>query len=201
MGPLLSTAANGLGSGLEQAGVEAQQRERRAILNRQFDRTQAAQKQATGQTLDEAATMGGAQRLADMQSAAGASTAQTMDDLKGAGADLLQTAGATGGVQSQALRDATTQTQAAEGDRMSAIAKQLGAVRSVGKVQTAGAQRRAALAEALGSMWNSDRAMAQAAGMDAEDVGVPWYGQVGAAINQAGSAAVRGKTGASWAGR
>ncbi|MFM6988348.1 MAG: hypothetical protein ACKOXG_06710, partial [Arenimonas sp.] len=181
--------------------IEAQQRERRAILNRQFDRTQASQKQATAQTLDEAQTMGGTQRLADMRAAADAATAQTKADLTGAGADIINTASGAGGVQSQALKDATAQRQAAEGDRMSAIAQQLGAVRSVGKVQTAGAQRRAALAEALGSMWNSDRAHAQAASLDAEDVGVPWYGQLGAAINAAGNAAVRGKTGASWAGR
>lgn len=190
MGPTLATATSGLGSGLEQAGIEAQQRERRAILNRQFDRTQANQKQATAQTLDEAQTMGGTQRLADMQAAADAATAQTKADLTGAGADILNTAGSAGGVQSQALQDATAERQATEGDRMSQIAQQLGAVRSVGKVQTAGAQRRAALAEALGSMWASDRAYAQAAQLDAEDVSVPWYGQLGSVINAAGKAAI-----------
>lgn len=199
MGPLVATVGGGLGSGLEQAGIEAQKRERRDILNRQFDRTQASQKQAAAQTLDEAQTMGGMQRLADMQAAADAATAQTKADLTGAGADLLDTAGGAGGAKSQALKDATSDRQAAESDRMSQIAQQLGKVRSVGKVQTAGAQRRAALAEALGSMWNSDRAMAQAAGLDAEDVGVPWYGQLGTAINQVGGAALRGKTG--WMGR
>ena len=200
MGPLISTATGGLSSGLEQAGIEAQRRERRAILNRQFERTQAAQKQATAQTLDEAATMGGAQRLADMQAAADTSTAQTMGALKGAGADLLTTAGGSGGVQSQAMQEAAAQRQAAEGDRMSAIAKQLGNVRSVGKVQAAGAQRRAALAEALGSMWNSNRGQAQAASLDAEDVGMPWYGQLGAVVNQAGNAALRAKSGG-WMGK
>lgn len=190
MGPLPALALAAGGTGASILGAQERADEQRAILNRQFERTQANQKRATAQTMDEAQTMGGAQRLADMQAAAGTSAAQTMSDLKGAGADVIDTAGGSGGMQSQALRDATAERQATEGERMSQIAQQLGAVRSVGKVQTAGAQRRAALAEALGSMWNSDRAHAQAAQLDADAVDEPWYGQLGKLASTVGTVAM-----------
>lgn len=187
MGPELALALAAGGTGLSVIGADKKARDQRAILNRQFDRTQATQQQATPQAIEEGQRIGGPQRLAEMQAAAGASTAQTMDDLKGAGAGLIDTAGASGGVQSQALRDATEQRQATEGDRMSTIAQQLGNLRSVGKVQTEGAQRRASLAEALGSLWNTDRAHVNAAQMDAQSVDDPWYGKLGKLASMVGS--------------
>lgn len=191
MGPLAATVGGGLGPGMQQAGIESQQRERKRILQRQLDKTAAVQAKGAADTLSEAQTMAPTARMAAMQAAEDATAAQTGQDLAGAGADLLDTA-ADSGNQSQAFLSAKADKALSEGNRMTALARAAAKTRSVGQVQQGEALRRSALSEALGSLYNSNRASAEAAGMDAEDVGMPWYGQLGQIITTAGSAALRG---------
>jgi len=200
MGPLLATAGGGLGSGMQQAGIEAQQRQRQAILNRQLDRTAAVQAKGAADTIGEAQTMAPGARLAAMQAAEDATAAQTQKDLGGA-ASGLAAPGADGGAQSQAFVAAQADKALSEGNRLTSLARAAAKTRSVGQTQQAETLRRSALAEALGSLYNTSRADSQAAGLDAEAVQMPWYGQVGQLVNTAGSAAMRAGSGGSWSGR
>lgn len=200
MGPLVATATGGLGSGMQQAGIEAQKRQRQAILNRQLDRTAAVQAKGAADSISEAQSMSPGARLAAMQAAEDATAAQTEKDLSGAGADLLQAGAGEGGAQSQAFMAAKADKALSEGNRLTALARAAAKTRSVGQTQQAETLRRSALAEALGSLYSTNRADAQAAGLDAEAVEMPWYGQVGQLVTTAGSAAMRGGSG-TWSGR
>jgi len=194
MGPALATAGNGLGSGLEMAGIESQQRQRQRILNDQLNRSAKVQQQGSADVLNEAQTMAPAARMAAMQAAEDQTAAQTQKDLSGA--DLIDTA-ADGGNQSQAFLAAKADRALSEGNRLTALARAAAKTRSVGQVQQGEGLRRSALAEALGSMYSTNRQDAQAASMDADSTPMPWYGQLGKAVTSAGNAAAR----SGWSGR
>lgn len=193
MGPLVAPGVIGLVSGLEQAGIQSQQRQRQRILNAQLDKTARVQQQGASDVLGEAQTMSPAARLAAMQAAEDQTAAQTEKDLSGV--DPVDTSAGAGN-QSQAFLSAKADRALSEGNRLTALARAAAKARSVGQVQQNEGLRRSALAEALGSMYSTDRADANAAGMEADSVGMPWYGQLGHAVTTAGNAA-RSK----WAGR
>lgn len=166
------------GTAAQMLAAQQQRKQQRAILNRQFDKTDKATQEGAQAVISEGANQGGAAQLAAMKSAEDAATARTTADLKGAGADIIDTAGGEG-AQSQAFLTAKADRALSEGNRQTAIARELAKVRSTGEVQTNNGMSRAALAERLGSVGSTLRAGAQAAQLDAADVQAPWYGDVG----------------------
>jgi hypothetical protein len=122
-----------------------------------------------------------------MQAQEAAMQQQTMQDLGGAGAGMIDTAAGSGAVSGDFER-AKAGRQAMEGDRMAAIAGELARVRAPGQTLSNEAQRRSALAEQLGSLWAQNRAQAGAAGRDAEAVEEPLYGQLGQLASMVGTA-------------
>lgn len=174
------------GTAAQMLAAKAQQRQQRAILNRQFEKTDKATQEGTQAVISEGANQGGAAQLAAMKTAEDATAARTTADLKGAGADIIDTAGGDGS-QSQAFLTAKADRALSEGNRQTAIARELAKVRSTGEVQTNNGMSRAALAERLASAGATARAGAQAAQLDAADVQAPWYGDVGKIASLVGS--------------
>lgn len=179
-----SAALIAAGTAMQVAAQQQQARQQRTILNRQFEAQDKTQQEATKDTLTEAQNMTPGAQMAAMQAASDKGAAQTMADLKGAGADIIDTApGRTSGAFAQALQTRTAE----EGTRASKIARELASVRAPGLVQAANARARSALAERLGSQYASQRALAQAAQLDASSVERPIYGDIGTALTLAGS--------------
>lgn len=155
-----------------------QARQQRGILNRAFERNDETVKEGTADTLKLAERMTPREQGNEMRMAADAAANRTMTDLRGSGADMIDTAGG-GGRVSDNFTTAKAAAQGVEGDRLSAIAQEVGKVRAPGEVMGNEARFRAALAERLGSAFRSNQQRAQASQLDAQGVERPWYGDVG----------------------
>lgn len=186
MGPEIALALAAGGTAAQVIGAKQQQREQRSILNRAFDKTNASTQQGVVDTLGEAGKQTGTAQTADMAKSTDATTARTMADLKGAGADVINTAGDSG-AQSQAFLTAKADRALTEGNRQTAIARELAKVRSAGEVQSNNAMSRGSLAERLASMGATSRADTQAATLDANDVQAPWYSDLGKIASMVGA--------------
>lgn len=185
MGPEVALALMAGGTGAQIIGAKQQQREQRNILNRAFDKTQKVAQQGNADVLGQGAKETGAAQMADMGTAADAIEARTGADLKGAGADLIDAAGDKG-AQSQAFLTAKADRALTEGNRQTAIARELAKVRSTGEVQTNNAISRGGLMEELASRGNTNRAQTQAATLDAQSVQAPWYSDLGKIASMVG---------------
>lgn len=174
------------GTGAQMLAARQQQKQQREILNRQFEKNDTAARLGTQSVLTEGAKQGGAAQLADMTTAENAMAGRTMADLKGAGADIIDTAGGNG-AQSQAFLTAKADRALTEGNRQTAIARELAKVRSTGEVQGNNAMGRADLAERQGSAGATARAGTQAAQLDAAAVQAPWYGDLGKIASMVGT--------------
>lgn len=187
MGPELALALSAGGTAAQMIGARQQGKERRAILNREMDRTAQTQKQATQQVLDEAANFDPSKRAEAMQQAEEAAYQQAQADVgQGAAAAIPTASGAVSGDYAQAK----AQRALDEGLRLSSIAREAAKVRAPGSMQRDEALRRAALAGDLGSRWSTTRNMNQAGQMDAESVEMPWYGELGKIASAVGSASM-----------
>lgn len=172
-------------------GQHQQERQQKQILNRAYDQTDKDQQQGNAKVLQEAQSMAPTQRAADLKAAEDAAFARIQGDTApavGAGGAAIGTSQPGGTVVSSDFLKAKADSALAEGGRQTAIARELAKVRSVGNVVQDETQRRSALAESLGSMWNTDKAGARAATLDAQDVGTPMIGQLGQIASLAGMA-------------
>jgi hypothetical protein len=199
MGPEIAAAAPYLlagGTALQMIGARQQQRERRGILNRAFDANEADTRRGTQDVVQEATQNAAPEaRLRAMQGAEDATFGRTQADIAGAGGTLVDTAAGAGTMSPDFVR-ARADRALAEGDRMTAIARELAKVRAPGDVATNDSIRRSALSERLGSMWNTNRQRGNAAQMDAEAVQMPLYGELGQLGAMVGTAAALGGGGA-----
>lgn len=180
-GAMSSEVALGLllgGTAAQMAAARQQQQKQKKVLQRAFDKNDETVGDATQQVLEAGKEMTGGARSDAMRAAAEASSARTMSDLTGAGADVIDTAGDTGNV-SDAFRQGKAAAQAGEVDRLSRIAQEVGRARAPSEVMANEALARSALAERLGSTFRSNQARTQAAGLDAESIDLPWYGYAG----------------------
>lgn len=166
------------GTAAQMAAARQQQQKQKKVLQRAFDKNDETVGDATQQVLEAGKEMTGGARSDAMRAAAEASSARTMSDLTGAGADVIDTAGDTGNV-SDAFRQGKAAAQAGEVDRLSRIAQEVGRARAPSEVMANEALARSALAERLGSTFRSNQARTQAAGLDAESIDLPWYGYAG----------------------
>lgn len=192
MGPELALAATAIGTGLQLKGQYDQRKKQQGILRQSAQDATRTQAKATDMAVEGAQDMSGQQRLADMQAAEAAIAQRTQDDLQGAGAGLIDTAQDEGSAVSMDFLRGKADRALAEGERMSAVARELAKMRSAGDVQNDRSRKQAALAESLGSMWTSQRGRSSAAANDAEGVGMPWYGTVGQIASSVGTGSLMG---------
>lgn len=195
MGPEIAAAAPYLmagGTALQMLGARDQQRKQRRVLNRAFDANEADQRRGTAEVVQEAQQNAAPDaRLRAMQAAEDAAYSRTQQDIAGAGGAMVDTAQGAGAVSADFVR-AKADKALAEGDRMTAIARELAKVRAPGDVATNDSLRRSGLSELLSSMWNSNRQRAGAAQMDAQSIDMPLYGQLGGLAATVGGAAAMG---------
>lgn len=166
------------GTAAQMLAAREQARAQRGIINRAQDRNDEAVREGSEATLKMAEGMTGASQADKMQAAAQAAAGRTMADLRGAGADLIDT-GSGSGRTSGAFGRMVAERGAAERDRLSAIAQEVGRVRAPAEVMGNEAMARSALAERLASSFRSNQNRQQAASLDAQGVDRPWYGDVG----------------------
>lgn len=185
--------AGGLGPGMQQMGVSKMKRERRDILNQAFDEQRNATDKANSEILGEAKSLSGEARKAAMDAQESAAYDQTQQDLAGAGGDIVGSD--TGGNVSSDFIKAKADKAITEGNRLTAIAREAAKLRAPGQLTTEEAQRQADLMARNGSMWGTVKNKTRAATLDAEGVQMPWYGQVGQIITQAGNQALRAGAG------
>ncbi len=195
MGPEIALALMAGGTAAQAVGANQQAKQQRGILNRAFDKTQKVTQQGNADVLGQGAKETGAAQMADMGTAADAIAARTGADLKGASADLIGAAG-DNGAQSQAFLTAKADRALTEGNRQTAIARELAKVRSTGEVQTNNAMDRGSLMERLASQGNTNRAQTQAATLDAQSVQAPLISDLGKIASMAGMAGGLGGFGA-----
>lgn len=188
MGPEVALALMAGGTGAQLLGQRDQRRDRSRILNRAMDDSDRTQGQAIQTVTEEAKRLAPEQRMADMQTAEDATYARTMNDMGGVNIQPSQGAGAV----SEAFEALGAQRSGEESGRMSAIARELAKLRAPGQVQTDGAMRRGSMAEALGSMFSSQRNRSNAAQLDADAVDMPLYGQLGGIASQIGGIGLMG---------
>lgn len=183
------------GTAAQAVGANQQAKQQRGILNRAFEKNDRSTKQGNADVLGQGAKETGAAQSTDMGTAADAIAARTGADLKGAGADLIDAAG-DNGAQSQAFLTAKADRALTEGNRQTAIARELAKVRSTGEVQTNNAMARGSLMERLASQGNTNRAQTQAATLDAQSVRAPLISDLGKIASMAGMAGGLGGFGA-----
>jgi len=191
MGPEVAATALPLivgGTALQMQGQREQRRDRSRILNRAMDDAEQAQTMAVQTVTDEGEMLAPERRMADMQQAEDAAYERSMGDI--AGIDITPSQGA--GAVSEAFEQLRARRSGEESARMSAVARELAKLRAPGMVQTDGAMRRGAMSEALGSMFNSQRARTNAAQFDADSVDMPMYGQIGQMIGGIGQMGLMG---------
>lgn len=161
-----------------------QARERRAILNRSMAETDEAQRQANASIQKEAAAYTPDQRMAEMQAQEQAMYDQAMRDRGQAGA-TIDTAGDAGNVSADFLA-AKADRQLQEGERLTAIAREIARARAPGQQLAEEGMRRADATGNASSIWSRARAMANARQLDAQGVEEPLYGTVGRLAAAAG---------------
>lgn len=177
-----------MGPLLQMAGQEAKQREQRRILNRAMEDTKRTQEQGARMLLDEAGKFAPGTRQQSMADQEAQTYAQTAQDLGGVlspnGGAIIDTAGSAGNV-SQDFARASADKALSEGTRLMSVAREAAKVRAPGQVLTREGQGVADLTGRLNSMYGSNRNMANAAQLDAEQVDEPWYGKLGRLAQQA----------------
>jgi hypothetical protein len=185
MGPELAAALIGGSTGLRMAGERRKQKDQREILNRQMTRTNQTVDRTTNQVLGEGQKLSGQNRLQDMLAQENATFGQAQQDMTGAAAGIVPTAGDAGAVSGDFLK-AKADRELAEGERLTSIARELSKLRAPGQLMQNESIRRADMQGDIASQWSTTRNMGQAAGMDADAVETPWWGQMGAIGEQIG---------------
>ncbi len=193
MGPELAAAAPYLvagGTALSLIGESQANKKRQKIIGRQLEETSKTQDKSTQDVLGEAANFTGEKRRAAMQSAEDAAYDQAQKDIDATGAGIVDVSG-KGRVSDDFIKAKADKTLS-EGNRLSALAREIAKTRAPSDLTREEAMRRANLTEKIGSRWSTTRNMGQAAQLDAGAVGTPWYGTLGKLAAALGSGGIAG---------
>lgn len=168
------------GAAAEADAARRKRNQQRDILNQAFRKSSENADKANAAVMDAGADMDATKRLAEMQGEEAQTFGQTMRDLKasGAGGDIITAAGDAGNASADFTK-AKADRALTEGNRMTAMAREMAKVRAPGQMQMNQGIRRADAQERAGSIWGSNRNMVDAYTHDAEGVQDPWYGTVG----------------------
>lgn len=193
----IGLAGGGLAANL--LGERQAAKERRNILNRAIDRTDQTQKQATQQILDEGSNYG-QKRLDAVDAQQQSALAQSLKDIgvsqePGAGGQFIDTAGSGGNVSADFLKSSADRA-ISEGNRITDVARELSKVRAPGMQAMNDSTRRADLTQRLASAAGTNRNLAEAAQLDAQNVDTPVWGKLGKIATTLGTLAAAGGIGA-----
>jgi len=193
--PALALLAGG--TYLKYRGDKKAAGERRDILNRSLQRNQATSDDAARQVLDEGKQFTPDARAAAMQDQEQTAFQRAQADLAagGAGGDVVDTAGGAG-ANSAAFVKARADKAISEGNRITDIAREMARTRGTSDLLNAEGMRRADLVGRLGSAASTNRNLAQADQLDAQNVDTPLYGKLGGLAQMAGAAWLAGGAGA-----
>lgn len=193
--PALALLAGG--TYLKMRGDKKAGEERRDILNRSLQRTQATSEDAARQVVAEGQQFTPDARATAMQGQENAAFQRAQSDLAagGAGGDVVDTAGGAG-ANSAAFVKAKADKAVSEGNRITEIAREMARTHGTSDLLNAEGLRRADLSGRLGSAAASSRNMAQADQLDAQNVDTPLYGKLGGLAQMAGAAWLAGGAGA-----
>lgn len=197
MGPELALALAAGGTGVSMLGQQQARDEQRSILNRQLARTNQTQSNVTNEVMNEAKKYTPDARMADMQANESRVLGQSQKDL--GAASPVAGAGAAGARSADYARSKAV-SDAMEGDRLSAIAREAAKTRAPGAMMVGEGLRRADLTGDVAHQWGADRNMANAAQLDASNVQEPWWGQLGKIAQTVGMGAALGGAGGLAAG-
>lgn len=191
MGPEIALLLAAGGTAASMLGQRQQAKERRSILNRSMERTNKTQDAATALIQGEARKYTPQDRMQDMQAQEQATYGQQQRDLGGAGGALIDTAGDKGNVSADFLK-ASADKALSEGNRLTAVAREIARARAPGQqLQTEGVRRAGVIGD-VGSRWGTARNLAEASQHQAAGVEEPWWGQLGKVAQMAGMAGMGG---------
>lgn len=165
---------------------QQQQQDQRDILNKQAEKTHQAEDQSAKLVTQEGTNYQGDARAAAMQAQQQATMAQSQKDL-GVAPTIIEGAGDAGNVSKDYLTQ-KADTALSEGNRLTAIARELSKTRAPGQLQATEGLRRADLAGTLQDLWSTTRNGANAAEQDAQSVTEPWWGTAGKLLAAGGTA-------------
>lgn len=178
-GMLVPALIAGAGTAANYYGEKQAANERRGILNNAFAKVNDTTDKATKLVTDEGAKLAGDQRLQAMQGQEAAAYNQAQQDLTKTGAaGGIDTVGDGGNVSGDFMK-AKADRALAEGNRMTAIARELARTRSPSLMLQDEGLRRADIAGQTNSMFGSTRNLTNAAQLDAQGVDSPWWGKMG----------------------
>ena len=180
-----AVAATGLMSS-DYFAKKQQERDRRKILNQAFDDQNSAMDQTTSMINAEGQSLQGDARQKALNDQEAANFAQAQKDLSsaGAGGNLIGSVGDGGNVSSDFIK-AKADSALNEGNRLTALAREVAKVRAPGMMSADEKMRQSDLMGRTGSMWGSNKRISNAAMMDAENVQEPAYGPLGKIARQA----------------
>ena len=184
------------GTAASMIGEQQANKQRRAILNRSLEATDEAQKKSQAEILDEGQNFSADKRQEAMQAAESAAYDQSQNDL-GPNAGIVDTS-ADGGRQSADFVKAKADKAIGEGNRLTALSREVARTRAPGPLQNQEGMRRADLTGRIGSRWSTANNMARAGQLDASAVQAPGYAQLGklaAAIGSAGGSGMWNRPG------
>lgn len=191
MGPELALALALGGGAASMIGQRRQQKQRRAVLNRSLGETSKSQGKANELVQAEGRKFNPESRAADMAAQEQALFAQQQRDVGGA---AIEPPTATGNVSDDFLK-AKADKAISEGNRLTAVARELAKVRAPGQQMNEEGLRRADVAERTGSIWSTARNKANAAQLDADSIDEPWWGQLGKIAQAVGMTSLMGGAG------
>lgn len=183
------------GTAASMYGQDQQAKQQKRILNNAMLQNAADQDKGAAQVLDEGRQMSPQARQQAMAEQEAAAMSQATKDLGGATLDTAQSVGG-----SRAFVQAKADRALEEGERATAVARELSKIRAPGMTTANESMRRSALAEQIGSMWSGSRQRSQAAQQDASSVGMPGIGQLGQVAQIIGGAGMMLPAGGAAAG-
>lgn len=179
------------GTAASMYGQREQNKEQRRILNRSLEETDQAQQRGAEMVLAEAQKMTPAARQQALMEQEAAAFAQSQQDLggqatPGAGGAVIDTAGSAGNVSKDFVKGQADKALS-EGSRLMQVAREAAKVRAPGEMMTREGLGRSQMTGDLAGLFGSARRRANAAGLDAQGVDEPMYGQLGRIASMVGS--------------
>jgi hypothetical protein len=176
-----------LGTAASIAAEREQANDRRAVLNRQFERDEQTTNKATGLVEDQGQRYNAENRLQGLQDREQENYAQAQADIDGAGGASIGTAATDANTSSDFLKTKAART-IEEGTRLSSIARAAAKYRAPGQLQMDDSLSNAGLANSISNLWGSNQGMGRATTLDAQNVQQPLYGSLGRIATAVGGA-------------
>lgn len=172
------------GTAAKMKGDSDMEKEQRGILNRAMSETQKTQDKTAAAVAQEGAQYSPEQRAIDMAAQEQGAFQRAQADL--AGSEGIVESGTKGAVSGEFLKS-KADSAITEGNRITAIAREMAKTRAPGEQLVKEGLRRGNLAGEIGNQWGANRRATQASQLDAQNVDMPGIGQLGQIAQMVGS--------------